>query len=440
LKNLDAFESEYVAQNDRLSQLHSIAGQLKDLKYNEQGTIDARASNVNSGFGSLRGTSDSRRQALENHLAHLQQIENLLLEFAQRGITFRVWLENGEDVLTDPIFGETVEDINEFQKAFDSFSAERASKEAEYHSLGDLANNCKQLGVAENTYSEVSWDSIQQGWNRNDGLIAQRKSELAAEFQRQQQNEGLRKAFAAKATEFHGWCNSKSSEIEALSGDLQTQINTISAISQEINSGQSKFHEVVAAQQALEDARVSDNTHTALTVEGLKSQWDALNVLSHKKQQVLEKELLAQSGTGLSAEQLKEFKECFKHFDKDGDNLLDRLELGSCLKSLGEDINYDAGGKLDQILTAIDSDHDGKVTFEEFASYMERVSSGSDTPDSIKQAFKVLAGDKDFVTEADLRAVLPAEKVEYCLAHMQKHPSVANAYDYNSFTDKLYGN
>jgi len=70
---------------------------------------------------------------------------------------------------------------------------------------------------------------------------------------------------------------------------------------------------------------------------------------------------------------------------------------------------------------------------------MERVSSGSDTPDSIKHAFKTLAGDKDFVTEADLRAVLPGDKVEYCLAHMQKHPTVANAYDYNSFTDKLYG-
>jgi len=247
------------------------------------------------------------------------------------------------------------------------------------------------------------------------------------------------KTFAGKANDFANWVKTKSAQIESLSGDLESQINTLTGIVQEINAGQANFHQCVAAQQALEDARVSDNPHTEHSVEGLKGQWDSINVLSQKKKQVLEKELLAQSGTGLSADQLNEFKECFKHFDKDGDSLLDRLELGACLKSLGEDLNFDAGGKLDQILTAIDSDSDGKVTFEEFAGYMERVSSGSDTPDSIKQAFKTLAGDKDFVTEADLRSVLPADKVDYCLAHMQKYPGVDNAYDYNTFTEKLYG-
>jgi len=92
---------------------------------------------------------------------------------------------------------------------------------------------------------------------------------------------------------------------------------------------------------------------------------------------------------------------------------------------------------LDSILHGIDGDNDGKVTFEEFVGYMERVSSGSDTPDSIKQAFKVLAGDKDYVTEADLRSVLPAEKVAYCLSHMQPYPGVNGGFDYNTFTDKV---
>eukprot|EP01101_Sappina_pedata_P003205 TRINITY_DN1342_c0_g1_i1.p1 TRINITY_DN1342_c0_g1~~TRINITY_DN1342_c0_g1_i1.p1 ORF type:complete len:864 (+),score=523.03 TRINITY_DN1342_c0_g1_i1:23-2593(+) len=440
LKNLDAFESEYVAQKERVVTLNGIAAQLAELKYNEIATIESRDAAVSSGFGSLRGDSDARRQALEAHLAHLQQIENLLLEFAQRGIAFRVWLENAEDTLTDPIFGEYVEDINEYQNSFDTFTSEKATKEAEFASLQELANNCKQLGVAENTYSDVSWASLQQGWDKNESLIGQRQADLTAEFERQNHNEGLRKAFAALAIEFNAWGKSKSQQIDELSGDLQDQINANSNTIAEINAAQQKFHAVVAAQQALEDARVNDNPHTELTVEGLKSQWDALNTLSHKKQQVLEKELLAQSGTGLSADQLQEFKECFKHFDKDLDNLLDRLELGSCLKSLGEDINYDAGGKLDQIIGAIDGDSDGKVTFEEFASYMERVSSGSDTPDSIKQAFKTLAGDKDFVTEADLRSVLPAEKVDYCLAHMQKYPGVDSGYDYTTFTDSLYAN
>jgi len=117
--------------------------------------------------------------------------------------------------------------------------------------------------------------------------------------------------------------------------------------------------------------------------------------------------------------------------------LLSRLELGACLKSLGEDINFDQGGKLDQIISAIDGDNDGKVNFEEFVGYMERVSSGSDTPDSIKHAFKTLAGDKDYVTEADLRSVLPNEKVEYIISRIKPYPGVAGGYDYNTFTDSI---
>jgi actinin alpha len=439
LKNLDAFESEFSAQTARTEQLKDIANQLEQLQYNDMGAIHGRVGGINDTFGQLQGASQSRRQALEQHLAHLIQIENLLLEFAQRGLAFRVWLENADDTLTDPIVVETVEAVTDLQNNFRSFNDEKAQKEAEFNSIGDLASNCKQLGVAENTYSEVSWASLQDGWARIGGLVNSRQSELEAELAKQQHNEQLRIDFAKKAQAFADWAKAKQSDIEGLTGDLNTQLTTLGGITQQIATGQAQFHEVVAAQQALEDARVSDNPHTELSVEGLKGSWDAVNVLSRKKQQVIEKELLEQSGTGLSADQLREFKECFKHFDKDEDNLLSRLELGACLKSLGEDVNFDQGGKLDQILSGIDGDNDGKVTFEEFASYMERVSSGSDTPDSIKQAFKTLAGDKEYVTEADLRSVLPQDKVDYCLANMKKYPGVDNAYDYNSFTDSLYG-
>jgi actinin alpha len=348
-------------------------------------------------------------------------------------------LENADDVLTDPIVVESVEAVHEYRKAYDALLAERVSKEHEFNSLAELVNEISKHGVSEKTYSEVSWSSLQSGWNQVNGQIADRETALQNELVTQNHNEELRKNFASRAIEFNAWTKHNAGNIEGLSGEIQAQLDQIKNINQEIGRGEGNYKELVQLTHQLDAAGVSDNPHTELTIEGLKSGWDALNILSKKKEQVLEKELLAQSHTGLSADQLKEFKECFIHFDKDEDSLLSRLELGACLKSLGEDINFDQGGKLDQILGAIDADGDGKVTFEEFVGYMERVSSGSDTPDSIKLAFKTLAGDKDFVTEADLRAVLPAEKVEYCLKHMQAFPGVPNAYNYNTFTDKLYG-
>jgi Ca2+-binding EF-hand superfamily protein len=440
LNNLDAFESEYSAQTDRVVQLKSVAGQLQQESYQDMSTVNNRVGSIEGVWGTLKQTSSARRSALQAHLARLHEIENLLLSFAKRGLEFRVWLEKAEDVLTEPITGETPSAVAEFQSQHDSIKQEKQEKEAEFGSLGQLAQNCKSAGVPENTYSEVSFSSLESHWNDIVRLLSSRQDDIAAEMQKQETNENLRVQFAQLASTFDGWTKQQSSAIESLSGDIQSQLSALQNINQAVSGGQGQFAQVQQAHQALENAHVFDNPHTALSIEGLKSQWDALNTLSHKKQQVLEKELLEQSGSGLSAEQLKEFRECFKHFDKDEDSLLSRLELGACLKSLGEDLSFEEGGKLDQILTAIDADGDGKVNFEEFAGYMERVSSGSDTPDSIKLAFRTLAGDKDFVTEADLRAVLPAEKVAYCLAHMKPYPGSNGGYDYNSFTDnQLYG-
>jgi len=208
------------------------------------GSIHGRVNGINDTFGHLQGASQNRRQALEQHLAQLLQIENLLLEFAQRGLAFRVWLENADDTLTDPITAETVEAVNDLQAVFNSFAEEKSQKEAEFHSLGELAANCKQLGVAETTYSEVSWASLQEGWNKIGGMAQNRNSELESEKVKQQHNEQLRVDFAHKAQAFSDWGKTKLQEIESLTGDLNAQLSSLSQITQQIAAGQAQFHEV----------------------------------------------------------------------------------------------------------------------------------------------------------------------------------------------------
>jgi len=402
-------------------------------------SVHGRVAGIESTWQTLRGDSDRRREALLAQLARLQEIENMLLDFAKRGLEFRVWLENADEILTDPISVETVAAIHELTNQFETFLNEKNGKENDFQYLGNVARNCAANNVAEATYSEVSWKTLEDSWNKIGDLIEKRRADLGSELARQESNEALRLDFAHKAKKFHDWNSGQSHAIEHLSGEIQHQLDHLVQINIQNSQGRSHFDELVHLTQKLDEAQVSDNPHTELTIEGLKSQFDALNILANNRQQVLEKELIAQSGSGLSQVQITEFKECFKHFDKDEDHLLNRLELGACLKSLGEDVDLKKeGGKLDQIMAAIDQDGDGKANFEEFASYMERISSGSDTPDSIKHAFKTLAGDKEYVTEADLRAVLPNDKVEYCLKHMQPYHGVHGGYDYHSFTDKLY--
>ena len=49
-----------------------------------------------------------------------------------------------------------------------------------------------------------------------------------------------------------------------------------------------------------------------------------------------------------------------------------------------------------------------------------------------------MAEDKPFITEAQLRAVLPPARVDYLLENMPPYSGADNAYDYVKFTDELY--
>lgn len=439
LKNHEAFEVEFSSQSARLEQLRGLAAELAQWKYQHQAAINERLSGVESTWGSVRSSADGRKAALQQQLERLQSIENWQLDFAKRGLGFRTWLEGATEVVTDPIAVETVEGVNELQQAFEQFLRDKASKEGEYNSLRDLSQQCRGAGVAEDKFSEVSWAQLEAEWSGIGAKIDGRRDELAAEHQKQTQHDALRRSFAEVAKDFSEWASSQSSAIDGLTGVAEAQLQALRDISATVAAqGAAKFNQLASVNQELEAADIDDNQYTELTFHGLKQSFDSLNILIKKKEQVLEKEILAAKHSGVSPEQLKEFKECFTHFDKDGDNLLSRLELGGCLKSLGEDLTFEEGGKLDTILKSIDGDGDSKVTFDEFVQYMVQLSSDADTPEQLKAAFRTLAGDKDFVTEADLRAVLPADKVQFCLAHMQPYPGVANGYDYNTFTTFLY--
>lgn len=75
--------------------------------------------------------------------------------------------------------------------------------------------------------------------------------------------------------------------------------------------------------------------------------------------------------------------------------LLSYICLIEC-QSLGQELPLDEGGPLDQLIAKIDSDQDGKVNFQDFLNYMEKLNSDADTPDQINEAFTVVAGGKEY--------------------------------------------
>ncbi|KAG6856683.1 hypothetical protein H0H87_001898 [Tephrocybe sp. NHM501043] len=106
----------------------------------------------------------------------------------------------------------------------------------------------------------------------------------------------------------------------------------------------------------------------------------------------------------LSEEQISEFKEAFSLFDKDGDGTITTRELGTVMRSLGQNPTE---AELQDMINEVDADGNGTIDFPEFLTMMARKMRDTDSEEEIKEAFKVF--DKDgngYISSAELRHVM----------------------------------
>ncbi|GFN98968.1 calmodulin [Plakobranchus ocellatus] len=106
----------------------------------------------------------------------------------------------------------------------------------------------------------------------------------------------------------------------------------------------------------------------------------------------------------LNEEQIAEFKEAFSLFDKDGDGTITTKELGTVMRSLGQNPTE---AELQDMINEVDADGNGTIDFPEFLTMMARKMKDTDTEEELREAFRVF--DKDgngFISAAELRHVM----------------------------------
>lgn len=116
-------------------------------------------------------------------------------------------------------------------------------------------------------------------------------------------------------------------------------------------------------------------------------------------------DILSKYSTG----QIRELREAFGLFDKDGDGSITTDELGTVMRNLGQ---FPSADELSMMLKEIDIDGDGTFSFEEFVQVMANMGgiseqSEEDEEKELREAFKVF--DKSgcgYICASDIRAIL----------------------------------
>ncbi|KAK7140496.1 hypothetical protein R3I94_012943 [Phoxinus phoxinus] len=477
LKKHEAFESDLAAHQDRVEQIAAIAQELNELEYYDSPSVNARCQRICDQWDLLGVLTQKRSEALQRTEKLLETIDQLYLEFAKRAAPFNNWMEGAMEDLQDTFIVHTIEEIQGLSTAHEQFKATLPEADKERQAILGIHNEIAKIVqtyhvnmAGTNPYTTINPQEINAKWDKVRQLVPQRDQALVEEHARQQNNERLRRQFANQANVIGPWIQTKMEEIGRISiemhGTLEDQLTHLRQYEKSIVNYKPKIDQLEGDHQLIQEALIFDNKHTNYTMEHIRVGWEQLLTTIARTINEIENQILTRDAKGISQDQMNEFRASFNHFDRDHSGALGAEEFKACLISLGFDIGNDAQkrtGMMDaedfraclismgynmgeaefsRIMSIVDPNRLGLVTFQAFIDFMSRETADTDTADQVMASFKVLAGDKNYILADELRRELPPDQAEYCIARMTPYSgpdTVPGALDYMSFSTALYG-
>ncbi|KFO28365.1 Alpha-actinin-3 [Fukomys damarensis] len=403
LRRHEAFESDLAAHQDRVEHIAALAQELNELDYHEVASVNSRCQAICDQWDNLGTLTQKRRDALESLLTAHDQFKATLPEAdRERGAILGI--------------------------------------------QGEIQKICQTYGLqpwSTNPYITLSPQDINTKWDMVRKLVPSRDQTLQDELSRQQVNERLRRQFAAQANAVGPWIQAKVEEVgrlaAGLAGSLEEQMAGLRQQEQNIINYKSNIDRLESDHQLLQESLVFDNKHTVYSMEHIRVGWEQLLTSIARTINEVENQVLTRDAKGLSQEQLNEFRASFNHFDRKRNGMMEPDDFRACLISMG----YDLGEvEFARIMTMVDPNATGVVTFQAFIDFMTRETAETDTAEQVIASFKILAGDKNYITSEELRRELPAEQAEYCIRRMAPYKgsgALAGALDYVAFSNALYG-
>ncbi|XP_038075922.1 alpha-actinin-4-like isoform X2 [Patiria miniata] len=454
-KKHEAFESDLAAHQDRVEQIAAIAQEMNLLEYHDIGPINSRCQTICDQWDRLGNLTSARRQTLETIQDLLQRVDSLFLDFAKKAAPFNNWMEGASEDLVDVFSVHTVDEIRGLIQPHEEFKATLNDAQSAFDELVEIGNKIKNLFAEHNLdidksnpYTTLTVQDIVSKWQEVLKLVPERDQALQSELLKQESNERLRYQFAKKANVVGPWIEGQTMKVNNLHmerGALEEHLASLQRIERDVVDYKAHMDELEMYNQSVQEAMIFENEHTKYTMETIRVGYEQLVTTTRRLINELENQILTRDSKGITEEQFEIFRQSFNIFDKNHSGKLDPMEFKSCLVSLSMAPPDDKSGRnpeFDRIMQSVDPNHDGHVTFEAFLDYMSREATDTDTSEQVKGSFKVLAGNKNYITKEDLMRELPPDQAEYCIARMapyQGPDAIPGALDYLSFSTALYG-
>jgi actinin alpha len=445
----ETFQSDIEAENNRVGQLEALAQELSDYHYYHADVVNARMQSIKDTAAHLGQLAEARSQRIQEAIERQQQLDELRLNFAKKAAAFNNWMDNTMDDLQDAFVCSSTEEAEQLQNELEGFKAgplQEAS--ANYDELNGFVTTMAELGSTDNPYTTLTPTLVYDKWCNVLDAVPAREQSLAEEMEKQQMNEQLRLAFAERANALADYIQQRGSELAEQSmqalGTMEDQQEALVAFEAETLSHQPEVEGAEEVHRQTQAALIFDNKHAHVSMEGLRANWTALLQSIQRAKNEMENQILIRDSKGLNEEQIKEYRQSFNHFDRDSSGMLDKNEYRACLLSLGYKLGADPTNdpEFDKLWAEIDPNETGYVSFEAFLAFMSKTVVDQDTADQVLESFKVLAGDKPYITADELRRELPPEQAEYCISRMIPYGGEGapeGALDYMSFSSALYG-
>jgi len=144
----------------------------------------------------------------------------------------------------------------------------------------------------------------------------------------------------------------------------------------------------------------------------------------------------------LTPDQVREYREAYKLFDRDGDDLVTWQELGNVMRSLGQNPTED---ELKDMVKEADDNGNGYVDFDEFLVTMAKKVKEADSGDEFREAFRIFDTQGDgFISAEKLKHVattlgetLTDDEINEMIREADKDDN--GIVDFNEFVDMMTG-